>query len=308
MFVLVDAWRQSFQDVPTRIGDGTPEGWAVERLRYSYIRTAQAVLNTSFTTAMAFSATAVSPIMPISTFGVFGAICIVMNYFFTVTLTPAAIIIGEYRVLLKRRTMQGDLDLAREYESTGKKNENTEEEAQELDRTWDRKLLERYITAISYKPVALVLVLVLGTYTGLSAYWASRLQAPDEQEQWLPDRCVRPPHPLQHRTRTPAPGRGLSMRSMKSKSSRGWSRRATSAASACLRQKLPCLTPVLCRVWKSLPLDHPTASMFAAGTCFSGPSTCRIVTFQTMKTTTLNSTWCGASKASTAATTTLTIR
>jgi hypothetical protein len=51
------------------------------------------VFNTSFTTAMAFVSTAISPVMPISAFGIYATICIIVNYLFVITLTPPAIII-----------------------------------------------------------------------------------------------------------------------------------------------------------------------------------------------------------------------
>ena len=92
VFVLVDAWKQSQAFVPDQ---GSDLDTLAMRLKYSMVRTAQAVFNTSFTTAAAFFATAVSPIMPIATFGVFSAVVILMNFIFVLTLTPAAVIINE---------------------------------------------------------------------------------------------------------------------------------------------------------------------------------------------------------------------
>ena len=56
--------------------EGAPNQDATDimRLKYALVRTTYAVFNTSFTTSMAFFATAISPIMPISTFGVFSAV------------------------------------------------------------------------------------------------------------------------------------------------------------------------------------------------------------------------------------------
>lgn len=72
------------------------------RLKYALVRTTFAVFNTSFTTAAAFFATAVSPIMPISSFGVFSAVVIVTNYVFVLTLTPSALLINEYARMPRR--------------------------------------------------------------------------------------------------------------------------------------------------------------------------------------------------------------
>ena len=63
------------------------------RLYWTYFRTAHAVFNTSFTTVMAFIATGISPIMPISTFGYYAATCIIMNYIFVLVYTPPIVII-----------------------------------------------------------------------------------------------------------------------------------------------------------------------------------------------------------------------
>ncbi len=58
VFVLVDAWKQSADDVPR--GEISEETLR-RRMKYALTRTATAVFNTSFTTAMAFFATAISP-------------------------------------------------------------------------------------------------------------------------------------------------------------------------------------------------------------------------------------------------------
>ena len=58
-------------------------------MAYAYARALEAIFNTSFTTAVAFFATATSKIMPISTFGIFAAICVLMNYGLVMIATPA---------------------------------------------------------------------------------------------------------------------------------------------------------------------------------------------------------------------------
>lgn len=90
VFVLNDSYenlRKSSPDLPIET-----------RLRESLVHTAQAVLNTSFTSTAAFLACGVSPIMPIATFGIYTAICIILNYAFAMTLTPAALVINEMYV------------------------------------------------------------------------------------------------------------------------------------------------------------------------------------------------------------------
>ena len=86
-----DSWKQSIGLVQRKPGE-SDDNYAYRRLRFSYHRTAQAVFNTSFTTATAFIATSMSPIMPISAFGYFSSLAILVNYIFVCSLTPAAII------------------------------------------------------------------------------------------------------------------------------------------------------------------------------------------------------------------------
>eukprot|EP00392_Amoebophrya_sp_AT5.2_P009109 g9137.t1 len=54
-----------------------------------------AVFNTSFTTASAFVATAVSPIMPISGFGIYAALLIISNYIFAMVNLPAVLYLSD---------------------------------------------------------------------------------------------------------------------------------------------------------------------------------------------------------------------
>jgi len=47
-----------------------------------------AVMNTSFTTGMAFVATSISPIMPIKSMGIYAFLLVILNYVLVITLTP----------------------------------------------------------------------------------------------------------------------------------------------------------------------------------------------------------------------------
>jgi predicted RND superfamily exporter protein len=110
VFVMVDAWKQSGEDVPRRPPAADRAAFSdccglrnsvkkidfyehlIDRMEYAITRTISAVFNTSFTTAIAFVATGVSPIMSISTFGWFAATCIVVNYVFAITVTPSLVV------------------------------------------------------------------------------------------------------------------------------------------------------------------------------------------------------------------------
>merc|ERR1719181_1456568 len=62
-------------------------------MEFTLSRTAVAVFNTSFTTAMSFIATATSPIMPLHSFGIYAAIAIMLLYVLAITVTPVAVVV-----------------------------------------------------------------------------------------------------------------------------------------------------------------------------------------------------------------------
>ena len=68
---------------------------------FTFIRASNAMLVTSSTTAAAFIATSFSEIMPISTFGVFSAILVPINYLLVIVMFPAVIVIYERYIKFK---------------------------------------------------------------------------------------------------------------------------------------------------------------------------------------------------------------
>lgn len=112
VFVMIDAWKQSrllFTD-------------EFERLTYAYNRAVATVFNTSFTTVIAFSSTALTPLIPISTFGVFAALCIAVNFVFICTIVPSTILVWEsyvkYNVCSKGKVDETVPELKREESNT----------------------------------------------------------------------------------------------------------------------------------------------------------------------------------------------
>jgi hypothetical protein len=67
------------------------------RLTSAMGRACQAIFNTSVTTAVAFLATGASPVMPISAFGYYAALAIILNYIMAMTLLPSAVILYHRR-------------------------------------------------------------------------------------------------------------------------------------------------------------------------------------------------------------------
>ena len=92
----MDAWKQSRIEVDQpEPGKEKDKAYLLKRVAYAYHRTYRAVFNTSLTTAMAFVGTGISPLMGFSTFGWFAAICIVINYLYVISFTPAALLVLE---------------------------------------------------------------------------------------------------------------------------------------------------------------------------------------------------------------------
>ena len=83
-FVFCDSWVQSQYVVKNKHD-------LIERMSYSYKRAAHAMAVTTFTTVIAFLATAFSPIMPISAFGIWAALVIFVNYLFMITYFPCCL-------------------------------------------------------------------------------------------------------------------------------------------------------------------------------------------------------------------------
>ena len=91
-FVILDAWKQSFTDVPA-VED--PDETTLRRLLYAFSRTMEAVFNTSMTTAVAFLCLGWSPLMPVRTFGVYAAMVVLMNYVMCLTMIPCCMLVCE---------------------------------------------------------------------------------------------------------------------------------------------------------------------------------------------------------------------
>ena len=93
LFVFTDAFKQTAR-LPPHISTSLPN-----RIAVAYERASGSVFNTSFTTAVAFLATAVSPVMPLGAFGIFSAIAIMINYFLVCTWWPCVLVVWEVRFI-----------------------------------------------------------------------------------------------------------------------------------------------------------------------------------------------------------------
>ena len=182
VFVFVDGWRQTAY-LQRDAGD---EDVSHQRLYLTYVHTAQAVFNTSFTTAFAFIATGQSPLMPISTFGYYAATCIILNYILTMTLTPPAVIIAHkyfcwkpgiaaYSCACKESPVTGERDTDGKAEPDG---------SPFIEKVYI-PVMEGEARGIPLSALAIFIALL--AYGIFNTTQAVQLQPPQEQEKWFPD-------------------------------------------------------------------------------------------------------------------------
>jgi len=215
IFVYVDAWKQSEDEVKTVPGLRYIPDNSIEKLHWrmhrTFRHTMSAVFNTSFSTAFAFLSTAFSPLMPISTFGIFAATTIVLNYIFVMTLMPPAVILAQE---LPKYCCCGPVEghgsnkddetatNATDVTTTSAATDTTDAIASnvgvEVELTEEERLdakvdifTKYYISIMTYKVkdifvVAWGLVIFLFVYGVYNSTEAVKLTPPKGQEQWFP--------------------------------------------------------------------------------------------------------------------------
>jgi hypothetical protein len=190
IFVLTDAWHQSKRDVKQKPG-ATVEEQLTRRMTYAYSRTAVAVFNTSFTTAMAFVSTGISPMMSISTFGWFATIAIAVNYLFVVSFTPTAILLSELYVNPFCSKLWNPCKKKKEENVEGGGGSGEQKRPKPLVQKFFEQLyvptmLKRASPGSSVKPVAIFFVALFGGYAIQGIYFTAQLTPPTKAEQWFP--------------------------------------------------------------------------------------------------------------------------
>ena len=85
-YVFVDAWKQAAVVLGSNVD-------LESRMAWTYRRAVRAMSVTSFTTAIAFFCTASSPIMPISSLGIWAGLLVLLQSVLVITVFPSAIII-----------------------------------------------------------------------------------------------------------------------------------------------------------------------------------------------------------------------
>lgn len=103
VFVYNDAWLQSANLIEPQGPDELDLTYEHRRTKYAYSRAFQSILNTSFTTAVAFFATAIAELIPIASFGIFAALAVMMNFALVLTVTPCVVLIHHRRMTRRAR-------------------------------------------------------------------------------------------------------------------------------------------------------------------------------------------------------------
>lgn len=155
---------------------------------------------TSFTTAAAFFSTATSPIVPISTFGVFAALLVLLQFVLVITLYPAVLIVW-YRFWRGRKWYRcfkapedneddtvpeptedlGEKTFMQRVRGLFNKKKTSEDELRPIE-----KFFNGFWTDLTLKlkwPLVVIGVALLG----VSIWLATKLDTPEEAEKFLPD-------------------------------------------------------------------------------------------------------------------------
>lgn len=90
VFVFIDAWRQSAVLLPPHLAEDKKK-----RMAYTFRRASRAMAMTSTTTFAAFVANAISPLMPIKSFGIYAGLIVPINFLLVICFFPPAVIIME---------------------------------------------------------------------------------------------------------------------------------------------------------------------------------------------------------------------
>lgn len=204
VFVFSDAWHQSeelLRDAKTSIKIQGSDKISIlaARIALAYQRTLVSVFNTSFTTGVAFLATAISPIMPIHTMGIFACLLVIVNYVFVITLTPAVFAAWHsyglrcpsctlLRGFGKKNSEAKDKAAAGVQPSqlTCVQTDGLESQPAAEQAPHGFRLLERCFIPIFNNPaVAAVCVLALAGWGVANIYFTSRLEPPPEMFQYF---------------------------------------------------------------------------------------------------------------------------
>lgn len=180
VFVFIDTWKASesktFRDMPARMS-------------FVYRRAASAMFTTSFTTIVAFVTSVFSPLLGVSTFGIFSALLVFVNYCSVIIFFPTVIITYEFYWKNYRWHCFGDLKAWQAITSRREdiiQGEITEEEQREDKFVEPSKLVSKFLKDrffedfIAHKTIRWITVGVFLVFLCVSIGFATQL-TPDEE-------------------------------------------------------------------------------------------------------------------------------
>eukprot|EP00924_Labyrinthula_sp_SR-Ha-C_P002561 snap_masked-scaffold_83-processed-gene-0.18-mRNA-1 protein AED:1.00 eAED:1.00 QI:0/-1/0/0/-1/1/1/0/977 len=173
-FVILDAWKQSreiFSKSKAEVDDSTVE---LRRLIYAHTRGTKTIFNTSLTTFSAFMFTAITPLVSISAFGIFAALCVMMVYIFSLTMVPATILVYHRRWGYKV-----------EEQLESKLEENAAVNNEQQLSGWDKFIENAYVPFLLKYHIPVVICTVILGILGLTG--TTQIEELTEQENFLPD-------------------------------------------------------------------------------------------------------------------------
>lgn len=192
IFVLLDSWRHV--KAQYGIGYGKPEGKReamASALKETWVRTAGAIFNTSFTTGVAFMSMSVSGVMPMKTCGWFASIAIILNYIFTIFFTPSLLMVYQYYFCGKRCCCPHPFKPVPAEKETVPAEAGGEDGSGCFSRLIERFLhkvylpnMQRKVGGLRVLPLAFVLIMTAVGVQG--AIFASMLTPPSKSEEWFP--------------------------------------------------------------------------------------------------------------------------
>jgi predicted RND superfamily exporter protein len=165
IFVFVDAWKQSEHIAPDIMDN------KYKRMAYSFRRGVRAMTVTSATTAAAFYANLMSPIMPIKAFGVFAGTLIPVNFFLVIFMMPSAVIYYEEKLAYKKccccidKRLQDGTLMSRDNDPNKDQVDSHIKISKFFEEKWNN-----YISKGRY-----VIVLVTLIWFGISCYFAPQM-------------------------------------------------------------------------------------------------------------------------------------
>lgn len=179
IFVFVDAWKQSEHIAPEIMNDKK------RRLAYSFRRGVRAMTVTSATTAAAFYANLVSPIMPIRAFGVFAGTLIPVNFFLVVIMMPPAVIYYEAHLRHKVCCCCFDKRLPDGEKVNDENDPNKIEQGQDAHSRLDKFFDQKWNSAIAKGRYVIVLMSLI--WFALACFFAPQMGPQTEQPKFISD-------------------------------------------------------------------------------------------------------------------------